>query len=1274
MINIKYNIVINCFKAADMNNIDNQLIFVEKKEDYDSESQHLLNDIVNNLKIKSLKNIRVINRYQVFNVSDEIIEKSKNLIFAEPMVDHIYLNKFPMKKNETAFAVQPLPGQFDQRASSARQCLMLIDPNTQAEVISAKVIVLEGKISKNDLERIKKYYINPIDSFETELFPNDKPNFSSSVKNIKILDGFINFDNNKISELHKSLGLSMTIEDFKLIRSYFKKEKRDPFITEIKVIDTYWSDHCRHTTFETKITNVEIEKGPYQKLIQSAYEQYQSCRNEVYGSKANERKISLMDIATIGAKYFKKTGLLDDLDVSDEINACSLKIDVTIGSKKEKYLLMFKNETHNHPTEIEPFGGAATCLGGAIRDPLSGRSYVYQAMRITGCADPTVSIDSTIEGKLPQAVITKTAAAGYSSYGNQIGLATGQVDEVYHPNYVAKRLETGAVIAAAPIANVVRKTPKPGDVVILLGGRTGRDGIGGATGSSKVHEKTSILTCGSQVQKGNPVEERKIQRFFKNPTVSKMIIRCNDFGAGGVSVAIGELCDGIEINLNAIPKKYQNLDGTELAISESQERMAVVLEKANAKKFIQLALEENLEATIVAKVTKTPRLKMIWNEEAIVDIKREFLNTNGALQETKVCVTDPKLFSKKTDISNLENKWLNMLTDLNVTVKSGLIQRFDSTIGANTVLMPLGGINQLTPAEGMASKIATFKPNTKTCSLMTYGFNPYIGMWSPFHMGYYSVIESLTKIVAMGGEYNKVRLSCQEFFERLKDDANRWGKPFAALLGALKAQLDFSVPSIGGKDSMSGTFENIDVPPTLISFAVTTSETKNIISPEFKRANSDVVLFTPKYTEDGMIDQKSLIKNFKLISKLIKQNVIVSAFSLKQKGIAEAISKMCIGNDIGFAGNENINPSELFKMNYGSIVAEVVDPEKLQEILNNSTSINIGKTTKDRIISIKNLDISIELDEVKELITKKLRNVFDYKTNILNKKAIDAPLYVNDKPLRSPVRIKEPKVVIPVFPGTNCEFDSQLAFEKAGAIVKQVLIKDLNKDLLLKSINELADTIDESQILMIPGGFSAGDEPDGSAKFIVNIFKNQLVKDAVHRLIARKGLILGICNGFQALIKLGLVPYGKIMDAVETMPTLTYNDIHHHVSELVRTKLISNKSPWFSLLTPGSINTVPISHGEGKLVCDKKLLKQLLKSGQIPTQYVDLSGSSTMAMPFNPNGSVSAIESMTNEDGTILGKMAHSERIGEHLYKNVNGEFDQKIFEAGVRYFNWGKK
>ena len=1260
-----------------------RMVFVEKKAGFNVESQILLKDFKDNLGIEALEDVRVLNKYILGDMEEEQYVRTVNTILSEAPVDIVYEENFEIGQEEIAFGVEYLPGQYDQRADSASECIMLLTEEEKIPVKSSKVIILKGNLNEEEIKKIKSYYINPVDSREVSPLSKVLEENLEEPNEVEVLDGFLDLNEEGLKNFHREKSLAMSLEDLKLIRDYFKSEDRNPTITEIKVIDTYWSDHCRHTTFETIIKDVYIEEGKYSEPIKKAYEDYKNSRAYVYGENLNNKEVKLMDLATIAMKELRKRGKLDDLDVSEEINACSINIEIETDKGTEEYLLMFKNETHNHPTEIEPFGGAATCLGGAIRDPLSGRSYVYQAMRVTGSADPTVEICETLKGKLPQRKITLGAAHGYSSYGNQIGLATGQVSEIYHPNYAAKRMEVGAVIAATPKENVIRLEPSKGDIVILLGGRTGRDGIGGATGSSKEHTEESINKCGAEVQKGNAPTERKIQRLFRNKEVAQMIKRCNDFGAGGVSVAIGELCRGIDIDLNKVPKKYEGLDGTELAISESQERMAVVISSENADRFIKLSEDENLEATIVAEVTDTDRLRMNWKDKTIVDIKRSFLDTNGAKQEISLKVKSPSVYPYEVKNCDVKEELLKSLRNLNVCSQKGLIERFDSTIGGGTVLMPLGGKYQLTPAEGMAAKIPVLGGESKDASLMTYGFNPYLGVWSPFHMAFYSVIESVTKIAAMGGDYKKVRLTFQEYFEKLLRDEEKWGKPFAALLGAYKAQMDLGLPAIGGKDSMSGSFGELNVPPTLVSFAVGLEKASRIISPEFKNIGSTLVLMKGEKLEDGTLEIDGFKNNLEKLYKLIGEEKVVSAYSLKFGGVSEGITKMSLGNRIGAILN-NISKEELFGFNYGSLILEVKEGVNLEEEFKATNYKVIGSTIKDAVIKCEEYDFEVSLEELEKAYEEKLEDVFKSKTE--DKEECVSDLISNDKDganildngqmhieekLKSKItRVEKPRVVIPVFPGTNCEYDCRRAFEKEGAEVSEVIIRNLNKEALIDSINMLKKEIDKSQIIMLPGGFSAGDEPDGSAKFIATIFRNPKIKDSVMKLLnERDGLILGICNGFQALIKLGLLPYGKIIDIEEDMATLTYNNINRHMSSIVRTKITSKKSPWFNEVSLGEVHSIPISHGEGRFVAPESLIKELVENDQIATQYVDLEGNMAMNMPYNPNGSSLAIEGITSKDGRILGKMGHSERIGENLYKNIPGEFDQKLFKSGVDYF-----
>ena len=1246
-------------------------IFVEKKEGFNVEGKSLLEDFKTNLRVESLENVRVVNKYILGKVNEEDYKKSLYSVFSEKTVDNLYEEKIPMDNEEIAFAVEYLPGQYDQRADSASECYALLTAGERIEVKTAKVIILKGNLKEEEVQKIKHYYINPVDSREVDVYSKELLSGLEDPADVEIINGFIQKNDEEIASYHKELGLAMSVNDLLMIRDYFKNEERDPSITEIKVIDTYWSDHCRHTTFSTAIENVEIEEGKLNNPLIKSYNAYLKSRDFVY-SKETTRDENLMDIAVIVMKEMRKKCLLEDLDVSEEINACSINVNIETDKGNEEYLVMFKNETHNHPTEIEPFGGAATCLGGAIRDPLSGRTYVYQAMRVTGAADPTVEIDETLNGKLPQRTIVLGAAHGYSSYGNQIGLATGQVSEIYHPNYVAKRMEVGAVIAAAPKENVVREEPKASDLVILLGGRTGRDGIGGATGSSKEHTEESINTCGAEVQKGNPPTERKIQRLFRNEKVAKMIKRCNDFGAGGVSVAIGELTRGLDINLDMVPKKYEGLDGTEIAISESQERMAVVVNKEDAKEFISLSAEENLEAIVVAEVTDTERLRMFWRGEKIVDLKREFLDTNGARQTTDVKVELPKEYPLTIgEEVNVKERWMKTLTELNVASQKGLVERFDSTIGSGTVMMPFGGKYALTPAEGMAAKIPVLNGESKDATLMSYGFNPELGMWSPYHMAYYAVIESVTKIAAMGGDYRKIRLTFQEYFERLGNNPSRWGKPFAALLGAYQAQSDLGLPAIGGKDSMSGSFGQLDVPPTLVSFAVAVEKASKIVSNELKKVGSKLVLLMAEKNDDYTLNVETFKNNLEALYKLTSNKKVLSASTVRFGGIAETLSKISFGNKIGIKFN-GLSKEELFGLNYGSVIVEVATDEDLNKAFEGCSYKVIGETIEKPVIISEEYDFTFNIDDLINVYEKKLSTVFKIKTEKSQESVPE--IKVEEKKIILPsspsIKTAKPRVIIPVFPGTNCEYDCNRAFTKAGAETTELVFKNYSKSALLESIEALEKQIRESQIIMIPGGFSAGDEPDGSGKFIATIFRNERIKDAVNDLLKnRDGLVLGICNGFQALIKLGLVPYGEIVDIEEDMATLTYNNINRHMSSIIRTKITSNKSPWFSEVNVGDIHNVAISHGEGRFIANEELLRQLITNDQIATQYVDLEGNVSLDMPFNPNGSVLGIEGITSPDGRVLGKMGHSERIGEDLYVNVPGNFDQKIFESGVKYF-----
>ncbi len=1241
-------------------------IFVEKKDGFNVEAKSLMEDFKSNLRIENLQAVRVANKYILGEMKEEYYQKSLYTIFAEKTVDNLYEENLPISDDEIAFAVEFLPGQYDQRADSASECIGLLGAEERVEVKSAKVIVLKGKLTKEDIEKIKSYYINPVDSREVAIDNIELSSKLAEPNDVEILHNFINKDRKEIEDFHKELGLAMSVDDLLMIRDYFKSEERTPTITEIRVIDTYWSDHCRHTTFSTAIEDVTFEIGELNNAAQKSYEAYLKSRDLVYGE--TDRDETLMDIAVITMKEMRKRGMLDDLDVSEEINACSIKVNIETDKGNEEYLVMFKNETHNHPTEIEPFGGAATCLGGAIRDPLSGRTYVYQAMRVTGAADPTVPVENTIKGKLPQRTITLGAAHGYSSYGNQIGLATGQVSEVYHPNYVAKRMEVGAVIAAAPKENVIREEPQSGDIVILLGGRTGRDGVGGATGSSKEHTEDSINECGAEVQKGNAPTERKIQRLFRNAEIAQMIKRCNDFGAGGVSVAIGELTRGLDINLDKVPKKYEGLDGTEIAISESQERMAVVVNKENVDRFIELAKVENLEAVVVAEVTDTERLRMYWRGKEIVNLKRSFLDTNGARQVTNVEVKLPGEYPLTVGDVNVKEEWLNNLTKLNVASQKGLVERFDSTIGGGTVLMPYGGRDANTEQEAMVAKIPVLNGVSEEATIMSYGLNPDLGVWSPYHMAYYSIIEAVTKLAAVGGDYRKARLTLQEYFEKLGKSPERWGKPFAALLGAYQAQIDLGIPAIGGKDSMSGSFGDVDVPPTLVAFAVGVEKAKNIISAEFKEVGSKLVFLMAERNEDYTLKVEGYKKNLEKLHELILEGKVISASSVKFGGASETLSKMAFGNKIGVKFS-NLTKEELFGLNYGSLVLEVKSDVNVDEEFKGCAYKAIGCTIKDELIVSQEYDLNLKLNILEETYEKKLSKVFKIKTTDKNE-SVKEVLY-NESNVKSPIiKVAKPKVIIPVFPGTNCEYDCERAFRNAGAKTETLVFRNYSKEAFAESIENLEKQIRESQIIMLPGGFSAGDEPDGSGKFISTVFRNERIKDAVMDLLKnRDGLMLGICNGFQALIKLGLVPYGEIVDIEEDMATLTYNEINRHMSSIIKTKVVSKKSPWFSGVELGDIHNVAISHGEGRFVAPEKLLKQLVENGQVATQYVDNKGNIALDMPFNPNGSMLGIEGITSPDGRVLGKMGHSERIGENLYKNVPGNFDQKIFESGVKYF-----
>ncbi|HIU96412.1 MAG TPA: phosphoribosylformylglycinamidine synthase [Candidatus Copromorpha excrementipullorum] len=1249
-------------------------IYVEKKKGFDVEAEALFNDVKENLHIDGLSGVRILNRYDMDGIDDATYEAAKYTVFAEPAIDIVYEETMPEDAGSAVFfAVEYLPGQYDQRADSAAQCIKLMNTEAEAVVKFARTIVLEGDIDGKDLEAIKKYCVNPVDSQIAAMEkPDDLAMETVPPEDVPVIDGFRTMTESALEGYRKEMGFAMSTADIAFVQQYYRdEERRDPTLTELKVIDTYWSDHCRHTTFNTTLRDVGFDDSPYGRLVAQAFAQYLDMRKEVYGAK--EKNLCLMDMACIGAKYLKKYGKVNNLDESEEINACSIKVKARIDGKEEDWLVMFKNETHNHPTEIEPFGGAATCLGGAIRDPLSGRVYVYQAMRVTGAADPRRPIEETINGKLPQRKITREAAQGYSSYGNQIGLATGLVDEVYHENYVAKRMEIGAVVGAAPADHVIRKTPQKGDIIVLVGGRTGRDGCGGATGSSKEHTEESILQCGAEVQKGNPPVERNIQRLFRRKEVANLIKRCNDFGAGGVSVAIGELADGLDINLDLVPKKYEGLDGTELAISESQERMAVVIDADRAEEFIGYADEENLEATIVATVTDTNRVRMYWREKCILDISRDFLNTNGAQQFAKAFAADPKFVAQSSgDLSDIlkENRTREqLLTDLNCCSKKGLTEMFDSTIGAATVLMPLGGRYQLSPAAGMAAKLPVTRGETDTATIMSYGFDPELAMRSPFHGALYAVVDSVTKIAAMGGDYRNIRLTFQEYFEKLGEEPQRWGKPMAALLGALRVQKELEIPAIGGKDSMSGTFMDIDVPPTLASFAITTIDAGEVLSTEFKYAGSHLVAVTAPIDKDGVIDFDIYRNNLLKIRELAARGKILAADAIGRGGLYMTLVRMAVGNRIGV--DVKVEGDILSPM-FGSLVIEIPAGERIDRLMSGSVYTVLGSTTADR-----NITVNGKSEDIKEL-TKRwqepLEGVFPVRTPDFRDSSddtpVEQPVYIQRNTSGPAVRIAKPRVVIPAFPGTNCEMDSARAFRKAGAEADIHIIRNQTTAQLEESIRQLEQKIRSSQIIMIPGGFSGGDEPDGSAKFITAVFRNPGISDAVSDLLEnRDGLMLGICNGFQALIKLGLVPEGKIVDGTENSPTLTYNKIGRHASCLVRTGITSVKSPWLAGVNVGDVFTIPVSHGEGRFIASGDVLEKLKANGQIATQYVDFDGNPSMDIAFNPNGSVMAIEGITSPDGRVLGKMGHSERIGHNVYKNVLGDKDQKIFESGVKYF-----
>ena len=1239
----------------------NYRIYVEKKNGFDLEAKRLENELKESFQGIKLSKVRLLNCYDVFNIEEAELAEAKKLIFSEVVSDTV---TDTLETNGAKFfAVEYLPGQFDQRADSAMQCLNLIsDKNQNVVVTSGKVIILEGEISDADVEKVKKYYINPVEMREKDLVKLEIEE-GEKAQDVPVFEGFISWNEEELKKFRESLGLAMTLADVKFVQEYFRDtEKREPTETEIKVLDTYWSDHCRHTTFETRIKDIVFPKSAFGETLQKAFDDYSKAREFVHGERLSKKYISLMDMATICGKEMRKSGKLDDLEVSDEINACSVYIDVDVDGKLEKWLLMFKNETHNHPTEIEPFGGASTCLGGAIRDPLSGRSYVYQAIRVTGSGNPLEKLEDTLPGKLPQKKITTGAASGYASYGNQIGLTTGHVCEIYHDGYKAKRMEVGAVVGAVPADWVRRENASKGDIVILLGGKTGRDGCGGATGSSKEHTDDSLRLCGAEVQKGNAPEERKIQRLFRNPEVTRMIKKCNDFGAGGVSVAIGELAPGLDINLDVVPTKYLGLSGTELAISESQERMAVVIEAKDKDKFIELASKENLLSTVVATVTDTNRLVLNWKGKKIVDISRDFLDTNGVTQETTVEVADitgeNPLLKANYEGETLKDRWYNMLSSLNVASQKGLMEIFDATIGATTVLMPFGGKYQMTPTDVSVQKIPLLKGETDTASAITWGYNPVLSSWSQFHGGAYAVVESLAKLVSVGGDYKRVRLSFQEYFQKLGQNPVNWGKPFSALLGTIEAQRGFGIPAIGGKDSMSGTFNDIHVPPTLISFAVAPVKASVVISPEFKEAGHKLYLVKHHMLDNYMPNIEELKENFELVHENIVNGTIISAMTLKNGGIAEAVSKMTLGNRVG-AKIADLG-EDLFKLGYGTFVVETT-----KELCGKNVEL-LGETIAEYKVVVG--DKEIDMTEGEKVWLDKLFPVFPHKTIEKVENYIWTP-YEKKEIIVCKNKIAKPRVLVPAFPGPNCEYDSARVFEKAGAEANILPFRNITQEYINDSIEKMVKEINNSQILMFPGGFSSGDEPDGSGKFIATVLTNPKIAEAISKFLERDGLILGICNGFQALIKSGLLPYGEIGKVTENSPTLTFNKIGRHVSQMVKTKVTSNKSPWLAGVEVGSEFEIAVSHGEGRFFANDEVIKKLFENGQVATQYVNLEGVPTNEFRFNPNGSTCAIEGITSPDGKVFGKMGHSERCGNNVFKNIIGNKDQKIFENGVKYF-----
>ena len=1245
-------------------------VYVEKKPDFAVQAKELKHEISSYLGIKTVTAVHVYIRYDVENISEEVFEKACTCVFSEPPVDVLYKEQIPMAEGARVFSVEYLPGQFDQRADSAVQCVQFLKEDEQPIIKSATTYVIEGNITDEEFEAIKNHCINPVDSRETGMVkPETLVTKFEEPEDVKIFDGFIDMEEAALKELYASLNLAMTFKDFQHIQNYFKSEEdRDPSMTEIRVLDTYWSDHCRHTTFSTELTDVSFGDGDYREPMEETYKQYIADHSEIFKGR-EDKFVCLMDLALMAMRKLKREGKLQDQEESDEINACSIVVPIEVDGVEEEWLVNFKNETHNHPTEIEPFGGAATCLGGAIRDPLSGRTYVYQAMRVTGAADPTVSVKDTLKGKLPQKKLVREAAHGYSSYGNQIGLATGAVKEIYHPNYVAKRMEIGAVLGAAPRRAVIRETSDPGDIIILLGGRTGRDGCGGATGSSKVHTEESIETCGAEVQKGNAPTERKIQRLFRREEVSKLIKKCNDFGAGGVSVAIGELADGLQIDLDKVPKKYAGLDGTEIAISESQERMAVVVDPKDVDEFMKYASEENLEATKVAVVTEDPRLVLSWRGKEIVNLSRAFLDTNGAHQETTVAVDIPNRKDSilvREEVKDVREKWLGMLKDLNVCSQKGLVEMFDGSIGAASVFMPHGGKYQKTETQAMVAKLPVLTGDCDTVSMMSYGFDPYLSTWSPYHGAIYAVTESIAKIVAAGGDYSKIRFTFQEYFRRMTEDPHRWSQPFAALLGAYSAQLGYGLPSIGGKDSMSGTFEDIDVPPTLVSFAVDIAKEKDIITPELKKAGDKLVWLRIETDNYDIPVYEKVMDQYGKFTEDIHSGKIVAAYALDRHGIAAAVSKMAFGNGMGVKIEHDVDARDLFAPAFGDIIAEV-PADKVSEL--GITYTVIGEVTDSAAIEYN--DVKIALDEAVSAWEETLEKVFPTNSGAEGQDAkVETGLYDTSDIYICDHKIAQPTVFIPVMPGTNCEYDSAKAFERAGAKVITKVFRNMSASDIVDSVEVFEKAIEQSQIIMFPGGFSAGDEPDGSAKFFATAFKNAKMKEAVEKLLnERDGLALGICNGFQALIKLGLVPSGEITGQQPDSPTLTYNSIGRHISKMVYTKVVTNKSPWLREAELGGVYTNPASHGEGRFVANKEWLDKLFENGQVATQYCDPEGNITMNEEWNVNGSYCAIEGITSPDGRVLGKMAHSERRNRSVAMNIYGEQDMKIFESGVKYF-----